>query len=419
MSELRDALGTPHAPAAGEPRIVSLVPSLTELLCDLGLAANLVGRSGFCIHPREAVRRIPKMGGTKDADIERIRAATGLRYLARCGRLPDGLAGKKGLTKRMPLRWMAFLAGLFYVGAACAQQALPIIDAHSQFDQHVGLDEIMHWLDRAGVSRVILSDRSTGMVDRGEELLGLAAKHPDRITPAIRSKPPAYSKMREPEFHRYLARQAEHPGYGALAEIILTHAAMRNAYFSLGEDVEILPGAHQTRTAAGLARRKGWPLLLHIEFTYIGQRKAVFMEALERLLAQNRDLPVGLMHMGQLEPEEAERLVKSNPNVFFMLSWANPVAVGRAARNDPRRGWIDMFQEGELKPRWRELMLVFPDRFVLAIDNVFKPQWSDLYVRQIAVWRKALSALPEPVAHAVAHGNAERLWKLPPVAPAQ
>jgi ABC-type Fe3+-hydroxamate transport system substrate-binding protein len=73
--ELRDALGTPHAPAADEPRIVSLVPSLTELLCDLGLAANLVGRSGFCIHPRETVRRIPKMGGTKDADIGKIRAA--------------------------------------------------------------------------------------------------------------------------------------------------------------------------------------------------------------------------------------------------------------------------------------------------------------------------------------------------------
>jgi ABC-type Fe3+-hydroxamate transport system substrate-binding protein len=75
MSDLRDALGTVHAPAAGAPRIVSLVPSLTELLCDLGLAGNLVGRSGFCIHPREIVKAIPKMGGTKDADIEKIRAA--------------------------------------------------------------------------------------------------------------------------------------------------------------------------------------------------------------------------------------------------------------------------------------------------------------------------------------------------------
>lgn len=74
-TNLRDALGTLHPPVQDEPRIVSLVPSLTELLCDLGLAENLVGRSGFCIHPREVVKHIPKMGGTKDADIESIRAA--------------------------------------------------------------------------------------------------------------------------------------------------------------------------------------------------------------------------------------------------------------------------------------------------------------------------------------------------------
>jgi ABC-type Fe3+-hydroxamate transport system substrate-binding protein len=72
---LTDALGTAHRPlAAGEtPRIVSLVPSLTELLCDLGLAGALVGRTGFCIHPAATVRGIAKVGGTKDVNIEKIR----------------------------------------------------------------------------------------------------------------------------------------------------------------------------------------------------------------------------------------------------------------------------------------------------------------------------------------------------------
>ena len=71
-SHLIDALGVQHAPAP-EARIVSLVPSLTELLCDLGLAGQLVGRTGFCIHPAEVVRAIPKVGGTKDVNIEKIR----------------------------------------------------------------------------------------------------------------------------------------------------------------------------------------------------------------------------------------------------------------------------------------------------------------------------------------------------------
>jgi ABC-type Fe3+-hydroxamate transport system substrate-binding protein len=71
---LVDAVGTRHAPGRCDARIVSLVPSITELVCDLGLAAQLVGRTGFCIHPREIVRRIPKVGGTKDVDLDKLRA---------------------------------------------------------------------------------------------------------------------------------------------------------------------------------------------------------------------------------------------------------------------------------------------------------------------------------------------------------
>ncbi len=71
--ELLDAAGTRHVAVTAPPRIVSLVPSLTELVCDLGLAASLVGRTGFCIHPRATVSRIPKVGGTKDVNIARIR----------------------------------------------------------------------------------------------------------------------------------------------------------------------------------------------------------------------------------------------------------------------------------------------------------------------------------------------------------
>lgn len=58
---------------AAEPRIVSLVPSVTELVCDLGLAPQLVGRTGFCVHPWETVRRVPKVGGTKDVKLEKVR----------------------------------------------------------------------------------------------------------------------------------------------------------------------------------------------------------------------------------------------------------------------------------------------------------------------------------------------------------
>ncbi len=49
-------------------RIVSLVPSLTELVCELGLGEYLVGRTGFCIHPASDLKHVPKVGGTKQVN---------------------------------------------------------------------------------------------------------------------------------------------------------------------------------------------------------------------------------------------------------------------------------------------------------------------------------------------------------------
>ncbi len=52
---------------------MSLVPSITELVVDLGLGSYLVGRTGFCIHPAEFVSTIPKIGGTKDVNVAKIK----------------------------------------------------------------------------------------------------------------------------------------------------------------------------------------------------------------------------------------------------------------------------------------------------------------------------------------------------------
>jgi ABC-type hemin transport system substrate-binding protein len=55
------------------PRILSLVPSITALLVDLGLADFLVGRTGFCIHPAGVVKSMAEVGGTEDVNLTKIR----------------------------------------------------------------------------------------------------------------------------------------------------------------------------------------------------------------------------------------------------------------------------------------------------------------------------------------------------------
>lgn len=53
-------------------RIVSLCPSLTELVFDLGAGHDLVGRTRFCVHPVDLVDGVEKVGGTKNPKVARI-----------------------------------------------------------------------------------------------------------------------------------------------------------------------------------------------------------------------------------------------------------------------------------------------------------------------------------------------------------
>ncbi|MGI4885265.1 MAG: helical backbone metal receptor [Janthinobacterium lividum] len=55
-------------------RIVSLVPSQTELLFDLGLGERVVGVTKFCVHPSEARQQATVIGGTKNFDFAKIAA---------------------------------------------------------------------------------------------------------------------------------------------------------------------------------------------------------------------------------------------------------------------------------------------------------------------------------------------------------
>jgi ABC-type Fe3+-hydroxamate transport system substrate-binding protein len=65
-------------------RIISLVPSQTELLFDLGLDEQVIGITKFCIHPKEKFKAKTKVGGTKKINLEKIR-----------GLKPDLIIGNK------------------------------------------------------------------------------------------------------------------------------------------------------------------------------------------------------------------------------------------------------------------------------------------------------------------------------------
>ncbi|MBS1520622.1 MAG: ABC transporter substrate-binding protein [Bacteroidetes bacterium] len=90
-------------------RIISIVPSQTELLFDLGLDEEIIGVTKFCIHPGDKVKRKPKIGGTKALNINAIKKLN-----------PDLIIGNKEenekdqieeLAKSFPV-WMSDISNL-------------------------------------------------------------------------------------------------------------------------------------------------------------------------------------------------------------------------------------------------------------------------------------------------------------------
>jgi ABC-type Fe3+-hydroxamate transport system substrate-binding protein len=90
-------------------RIISLVPSQTELLFELGLDEQIVGLTRFCIHPGNKTHAKERIGGTKDFDLEKIKALN-----------PDLIIGNKeenyeeGITelKKLYPVWMSDITTL-------------------------------------------------------------------------------------------------------------------------------------------------------------------------------------------------------------------------------------------------------------------------------------------------------------------
>jgi hypothetical protein len=301
------------------------------------------------------------------------------------------------------LLWFALL-----LPAHGAAEVVPIIDAHSQFDENTPMTRVVESAARAGVSQVLLSARGRATT---AEVLDLAARYPGCIVPSVRTKGRAYAEN-DPGYYGFLDEQFNAPAFKAMSEVILAHAQKGRA----APEVNLTLEAPQVGEVIRRGIARGWPVVLHYEFrwftrTYGRDARAKRMAELKSLAARHPGQPFALIHMAQLDPGDAAELLAAHPNLVFLTSHANPITT-----NMSRQPWTDMYLQEELAPEWRALVVRYPDRFVLAFDNVWPEHWSEKYAQQVRLWRNALGKLPADVAHAVAHGNAERLWKLAPAA---
>jgi len=277
-------------------------------------------------------------------------------------------------------------------------EELYFIDAHSQVDETISLEDVLALMKEAGVKKTILSARRKR---KSFDIADFATAHPEEIIAAVRTKSGHYIRNTD-KYYQTLKKQLDSGRFNGMAELLLYHAKKGN----LANEVVVFPDDERVSVALEGAKNNGWPLILHIEFAAMASgQKQKYLNELDKLLTKNPNHPVALIHMGQLSVSEVKHLIGKHPNIYFLTSHSNNIAIARSSQP-----WVNMFQGDTLAPEWESLIVANPTRFVFAIDNVWPTQWRNGYREQMQLWRTALKKLPSSVAIAIAHENAERLW---------
>ncbi len=113
-----DQMGHTLELAEAPERIVSLVPSQTELLYDLGLGDRVVGVTRYCLHPTKARRAAKVIGGTKRFDFPAIASLK-----------PDLIIGNKEENYREGIEKLRASFPLWMSDIFCLEDALEMIRA--------------------------------------------------------------------------------------------------------------------------------------------------------------------------------------------------------------------------------------------------------------------------------------------------
>ena len=250
-------------------------------------------------------------------------------------------------------------------------QDLPVFDAHIHYSQpdwsSYSPEAILALFDKTGVRWAIVSSTP----DDGT--LRLYEKAPSRIVPVLRpyrTRADMGTWTTDASIVPYVQERLKRGVYKGLGEFHLTAAQAADPVVT---------------ELAALGARHGLFLYAHTD--------AAGIEGLLRLYPEVRWL---WAHAGLGEPfEVVARVADRNPTLMIELSLKSEVAA-----------------DGKLDPRWKDLFLRHPDRFMVGTDTWVTSQW-DRFAQVQTSLRAWLAQLPRDVAEKIAFRNAQKFVGLP------
>jgi predicted TIM-barrel fold metal-dependent hydrolase len=337
--------------------------------------------------------------------------------------------------------------GLCLVAAALPRPAFAqspaIVDTHAHVayagratDYARSLEAALKRMDRNGIRSTIVMPPPMG-AGRGnvydiEDYIEAARAHPGRLLPGGGGgtlNPLLHSTSADgvsaAVSNKFRARAEAIAAAGAVAygEIALHHLALapmgpQHPYEAVAPDHPLL------LLLADIAAQKDIPIDVHLDLVpedmNLPQRPAfgaanpatlkANLAGFERLLAHNRRARIVWAHsgsdpLGTRTPAIQRELLSRHPNLYMSL---------RLPRGAPLPAFA-FTPQSRMKPEWIALIAEFSDRFVIGTDYFHGPEGTPgrgASEDSLSNYAAALASLPPSVAEAVAHGNAEKLYRL-------
>jgi predicted TIM-barrel fold metal-dependent hydrolase len=159
-----------------------------------------------------------------------------------------------------------------------------------------------------------------------------------------------------------------------------------------------------------MAIEKKTPLPMHMEW------HPDSVAQLGHLLTSYPQGAVVLSHCGKITVANDIRIFfEKHSNVFCDLGYRGAPLAAQESAKDPRRliYWpASYFRKADIKPDWLQLIEDFPDRFMMAVDDVHS--WAQYDETVEAIRTGVLDKLKPETAEKVAYKNAMKLYQLPP-----
>ena len=323
-------------------------------------------------------------------------------------------------------------------------QAPGIVDTHGHIqnggkrgtDFRGSFDAALHRMDESGIRRIVIMPppmvagtpgaydiESYGFAKQayaGRILLGGGG---GSLNAMIQASAPDQVGDDDKKAFRKRAEEIVAAGAVAFGEIALHHLSLR--LMGPQHPYEWTPPDHPLLLLlADIAAEKNIPMDLHLDLVpedmnlpdrpaFNSTNPAVLkanLAAFERLLAHNRGARIVWAHagtdpLGTRPPPIQRELLTRNPNLFMSL---------RLGGNAPPPVFA-LDTDKKLKPSWLALLRDYPDRFVIGTDYFHTVQSGPQRgpgEETLANYRAALAQMPPELAKAIAHGNAERIYRL-------